>query len=49
MPTVKERRDKSVSRSASGSNEDNIPFSFRFGNSNILSNDQSVTIVENNK
>ena len=47
MPNVKERRNKSVSRSASGSNEDYVKISFRFGKSNLLSYDQSITIVDN--
>ena len=50
-PNAKERRNESVSKSqsASGSNEDNIQISFRFRNNNLLSYDQSITIVDNNK
>ena len=49
MPNIEERRNKSVSRSASGSSEDNVKISFRFGNSNLLSYDQSITIADNDK
>ena len=47
MPNVKKRRYKCVSCSAAGSNEDNVKISFRLGNSNLLSYDQSITIVDN--